>query len=551
MVNFTNNKCTIYCRVSSDRDEQANSINNQTSGLIDYAEQNNMIIADSGVFCRRNQESEPFRGYIDEGFSGAQSAKYRRAFQQMIFDSKMGLFKTILTKSVARFGRNVKDMLITIDELEKQGVGVWFEDIKAYSLNGADKIRIQLFATLAEEESRAKSDSIQWAKKQAARKGIWAGREPYGYNIEKGKLVVDEYEKNIVIMIFDLYLKKGYGVSKIAKVLEAELKVPGKRGGRWTGSHVAGILQNSVYTGHTTLHRTRKSNINLGLIEKIPESDQIKLDDESLRIITDETFELAEIERNKRPKMKDCEKGIDTRYSNAHLFSNLIYCSNCGGSMRKKVQKTTRTTHHYYYCRNHEIYGNDICKYRNLQREEDLLEWVKEEFRTFIADTDDHEFNFNLLLETKYESEDFDTLIKEAKTKLLEVENEKEVNFRLLSKQIIDDEDFGARNTAIKLEIEKLKSEINRYSNINKEIELFHTEYKNFIKSLSEINLDNLDNMTLRKFISGISIATMWIPGEGDEEQTIRSIHWRFMEWDQLDIINDHVKKFVLDKQPK
>lgn len=345
-----NNLCTYYCRVSSDKDEQANSIKTQTDGLIAYAKEKKLIIAESGIFCRRNQEDEPRHGYIDEGFSGAKSKKYRRAYQQMISDAKRGMFKTILTKSVSRFGRNVKDMLTTIDELEKYGVGVWFEDIKAYSLNGPDKIRIQLFATLAEEESRSKSDSVQWAKKEAAKKGVWAGREPYGYNIYKmgsnseldkymkGRLVVNPVESEIVIEIFELYLR-GWGVNKIAKYLEVVKKIPSKRGGTWTGSHIHGILMNSIYTGHTTLHRTRRSNINLGLIEKIPEDKQIKVDDESLRIISDETFKLVQIEKDSRPKVKNMKKGVDSRFSTAHLFSNLLKCGNCGGSLRKKFKK--------------------------------------------------------------------------------------------------------------------------------------------------------------------------------------------------------------------
>ncbi|MEX3620254.1 zinc ribbon domain-containing protein [Paenibacillus glucanolyticus] len=119
------------------------------------------------------------------------------------------------------------------------------------------------------------------------------------------------------------------------------------------------------------------------MIEKIPEDKQIKIDDESLRIITDETFKSAQIEREARPKVKNMVKGVDSRFSTAHHFSNLLKCQ-CGGRLRKKVQKTSRQTHHYYYCRNHELYGNEVCKCRNLQREEELLDWVSEELREFV-----------------------------------------------------------------------------------------------------------------------------------------------------------------------
>ncbi|OAB39267.1 hypothetical protein PMSD_04890 [Paenibacillus macquariensis subsp. defensor] len=548
--------CTYYCRVSSDKDEQVNSIGTQTSGLIAYAKEKKMIIADSGVFCKKNQEDELRQGYIDEGFSGAKSKKYRRAYQQMILDAKRGLFKTILTKSVSRFGRNVKDMLTTIDELETYGVGVWFEDIKAYSLNGSDKVKIQLFATLAEEESRSKSDSVQWAKKEAAKRGVWAGREPYGYNIYKmgtypikdkemkGKLVINPKEQEVVIKIFDLYLN-GWGVNKIAKYLEVDEKIPSKRGGTWTGSHVAGILQNNIYTGHTTLHRTRRVNINMGLIEKVPEHKQIRFDDESLRVISDETFHLAQKERESRPKVKNMMKGVDSRYSSAHLFSNLLRCSNCGGSMRKKVQKTSRQTHHYYYCRNHEMYGNEVCRYRNLQREEELLEWVKSELIIFIEDTNnDHQENLDILFEARYENVDFYKLISQLEVQLSDLESDKDANFRLYSKDIIDEDEYRVRNNKIRVELEKIKSQIQRYQNINEEIEMLIIEYDRFLNELKNIDLDNLSNTILKKIFFSINIFTTRFPGNKEEEE-VRAIHWKFMGLDPIDIINERVDKYI------
>ncbi|MNH66513.1 hypothetical protein D3C73_185450 [compost metagenome] len=539
--------CTYYCRVSSDKDEQANSIETQTNGLKAYAKEHKMIIADSGIFCKRNQEDEPRQGYIDEGFSGAKSKKYRRAYQQMISDAKKGLFKTILTKSVSRFGRNVKDMLITIDELETYGVGVWFEDIKAYSLNGPDKIRIQLFATLAEEESRSKSDSVQWAKKEAAKKGVWAGREPYGYDIYKmgtdpkldrfmkGRLVINPKESEIVVEIFELYLS-GWGFNKIAKHLEVDRGIPSKRGGIWTGSHVHGIIMNSIYTGHTTLHRTRKSNINMGLIEKIPEEKQIKIDDESLRIISDETYKLAQIERESRPKVKNMLKGVDSRFSTAHLFSNLIKCGNCNGSFRKKVQKTTRQTHHYYYCRNHESYGKEICRYRNLQREEELLDWVREEFRERMNSSSVDDYFFEKLIENRYQSIDFESLSKSHRQRLIELEQEKETNFRILTKGIISDEEFEERNNAIIAEKQKLTSEITRFESINKEIDELKIQYRSYLQELKSLDLDNLSNIIIRKFIDKITIST------NEEGITDKHIDWKLLDDNQMSILENNAE---------
>ena len=105
-------RVTFYARVSSETDEQLNSLDNQTAYYTD--------------FIKRNMAWTFVPGYIDEGISGI-STKKRKNFQAMIADAKNGLFDLVITKEISRFARNTLDSLQYTRELLNCGVAVFFK----------------------------------------------------------------------------------------------------------------------------------------------------------------------------------------------------------------------------------------------------------------------------------------------------------------------------------------------------------------------------------------------------------------------------------------
>ena len=104
-------RVTYYARVSSETDEQLNSLDNQVA----YYEE----------LIKRNKAWTFVPGYIDEGLSGI-STKKRKHFNRMISDAKDGMFDLIITKEISRFARNTLDSLQYTRELLRHGVGVFF-----------------------------------------------------------------------------------------------------------------------------------------------------------------------------------------------------------------------------------------------------------------------------------------------------------------------------------------------------------------------------------------------------------------------------------------
>ena len=64
--------------------------------------------------------------YYDEGISGKEQSN-RQGFQNLIKDCEDGKIDRIVTKSIARFGRNTVELLTTVRQLRLKNIGVTFE----------------------------------------------------------------------------------------------------------------------------------------------------------------------------------------------------------------------------------------------------------------------------------------------------------------------------------------------------------------------------------------------------------------------------------------
>ena len=153
-------RVTFYARVSTDSDEQLNSLDNQIGYYRDY--------------ITRNPAWTFIDGYIDEGLSGMTTRK-RDNFQRMVQDAKDDKFDLILTKEITRFARNTLDSIRYTRELLSAGVGVFFQNDNINTFDEDSELRLSYCA-------RAVSRSTgSWALGWVCR-GFWTWtREGYSF----------------------------------------------------------------------------------------------------------------------------------------------------------------------------------------------------------------------------------------------------------------------------------------------------------------------------------------------------------------------------------
>ena len=195
--------------------------------------------------------------YADEGISGT-SLKHRDAFNRMIADCKAGKIDMVITKSVSRFSRNVVDLLSIVRTLYERypAIGVFFETENIYSINEKTSMSLTMQATMAEEESRNKSRSMETSLRIRLDHGLPLTPKLLGFtHNEDGKLIPNLETCNTPKLMFYMYLY-GYSKQQIAEALNYLDKKSYLGNVKWTSSGVLRILRNERYCGDVYTRKT-------------------------------------------------------------------------------------------------------------------------------------------------------------------------------------------------------------------------------------------------------------------------------------------------------
>lgn len=229
-----------YCRVSTDKTEQNNSLQNQL------------------LFFRNYIESNPgwklYEIFADEGISGTNTKK-RKEFNRMITCAKNGFFDLIITKEISRFARNTLDSIYYTRILKEHNVGVLFLNDNINTLDQDAELRLAIMSSIAQEESRKTSERVKWGQKRRMEQGIVFGRSMLGYDVKDGKMYINEEGAKIVRLIFHKFVNEGKSTHTIAQELLAEGIRP-MRADKWHNTVILRILKNEKYCGDLVQKKT-------------------------------------------------------------------------------------------------------------------------------------------------------------------------------------------------------------------------------------------------------------------------------------------------------
>lgn len=458
-------RVVAYCRVSTDHEDQKNSLENQKLYFEEYVNQ--------------HKDWKLIEVYADEGISGT-SLKKRNDFNRMYNDRLKEKYDIILTKEVCRFARNTVDTLEKTRELKKMGIEVKFiiDNISTFDTDG--ELRLTIMAGLAQDESRRISERVQFGVIQSMKKGVAFGNIIYGYDFvrdpisgKKTKLVVNEKEAKIVKDIFNMYLYEGKGVYSIAKELKErgiELKRTRKKlkSTDWRETTILDILKNVKYIGdlkqritYTTdfLEHTKKYNEG--------EVEFIYIENHHQPIIDKDTFIATQKELKRRSEIYKHEK---SKYTNKHTFSGKLVCACCGasyvgGENRRKKDGTIRRTWRCYtatkygkkHIENEQEIGCDNDRINEQVLKECFIKSLKEILTNkSTIKKDIEEYVKKAINKCEKETELIDILLKE-KEQLIK---EKNKVLDLCIKEIIDEETYKLKNKDIEDKIIKIENQL-------------------------------------------------------------------------------------------
>lgn len=389
-------RVAAYCRVSTDKDDQTNSLISQQKYFTDY--------------ITHHDDWTLMDVYYDEGISGTQTKK-RAGFNAMIEDAMRGEIDLILTKEVCRFARNTVDTLSYTRKLKDNGVGVVFTIDNIDTRDSDGELRLTIMASIAQEESRKTSERVKWGQKRRMEQGIVFGRDLIGYNVRNGELAINEEEVPIVRAIFHKYTNEGKGTHVIARELTEEGLRP-KRVKLWSATVILRALRNEKYVGDLCQKKTFTPNY-LTHAKKYNRGNEemVYLKDHHEPIIDRDLWNRTQEELLRRAPTEE----MKSKHSNRYWCSGKLYCGMCGQryvSRTKKLKNgTTYKAWRCYAAANHgtrkvsedgEVIGCDngsineralltcvhycICKLQTNQKE--LKKEILQEIKTIKGITD-------------------------------------------------------------------------------------------------------------------------------------------------------------------
>lgn len=349
-----NLRVAAYCRVSTKKDEQLGSYENQKAYYTEKIMANpNWTMADI---------------FADEGITGTSACK-RKDFLRMIRQCRKGKIDMILAKSVSRFARNTVDTLSYTRELRSMGIPVIFEEQNINSIYPESEFLITIHGAFAQSESEGISSRVKWGKHQAMRTGKANIQYKTLLGYEKGpdgEMVVNAEQAETVRKIYELYLS-GQTLRNIKETLETGGFKNTAGTTEWTTSNLRTILSDEKYCGDVLLQKTFiRDCISKQVIRNTGQLPMYLIQNHHEAIIPRERFDAVQMElARRRAQTAGTKKSAPTgmsRYSGKYALSGLLFCGECGTAYRRVVWTQHGEKRAVWRCSSRLDYGKKYCK---------------------------------------------------------------------------------------------------------------------------------------------------------------------------------------------
>ena len=339
-------RVTFYARVSTDKDEQINSLENQVQYYTELIQSK-----PSWAFVP---------GYVDEGISGT-STKKRDSFLRMIADAKAGRFDFIITKEISRFSRSTLDSIRYTQELLEHGVGVLFQNDNINTLDSDSEFRLVVMAGVAQDEVRKLSERLKFGFRQAIKNGHVLGNDKlWGYDKKDCVLTINTEEAQVVRRIFDLYANRQMGIRRISQTLLDE-GFTSRKGNAFNVLTIRHILCNPKYKGWYCANKSQTVDYRSKRKVFLDESEWVMYPDPSIpAIVPEELWDRANALYKRRSKqMMAHQSGAE--FHNRYPYSGKIICEEHGTSFHRQVLKSRAGEKEVWQCRVYRNRGRAAC----------------------------------------------------------------------------------------------------------------------------------------------------------------------------------------------
>src|ERR671910_776535 len=336
----------LYVRVSTDRQQHAQTIEQQVTQLHSYvAAHQGWTVAAEHVFR-------------DDGYSGARLD--RPGLDALRDHAARAAFDVVLVTAPDRLARNFVHQMVVLEELERRGVRVVFID-RPCSDDPHEQLVTQIRGAVAEYERTLIADRMRRGRQARLRSGQllpWT-RAPYGYRLhperprDPAAVQVDLVAAAIVQELFAAYAAGGVTLHGLAAQLTVR-RVPTPTGKPiWRPTTIRGLLTNPAYKGQaasgrlrTAPARQRKSALEpIGKGQSTtahPPEEWITVPVPAL--VAAEQFDLVQ------QRLAANQRSARRRTTHPYLLRGLVSCGVCRLACTGVTRTATDTRYRYYRC---------------------------------------------------------------------------------------------------------------------------------------------------------------------------------------------------------
>jgi site-specific DNA recombinase len=377
-------RCAVYARYSNEK-QNALTIDQQVRKCREFAGSQSLRILDQHI-------------YTDEAITGATDDRAGLKRLLSAAREKPRPFDVVLVDNTSRMSRDLEHSLGIIKQLKFAGIRVAFVS-QGFDTNAPQSQTLLTVHGLVDSlylEELAKKTFR--GVEQLALNGLHTGGRCFGYRnipiqyetkhdpygrpvIEGVRLKVDPNQAPTIRRIFERYAA-GHSMKRIAIDLNREgILSPqpqkGKKSRSWAQSSVRHILLNERYRGVVVWGKTRtKSRSAKGArsYQRRPEREWRRVEIPEQRIVSEELWNPAHERLRLVQDLYGVREGKRRGRAAAspYLFTGLLECSECGGSITIVSGRCRKREDSRYGCSMHAQRGDSVCRNALLVRRLDL-----------------------------------------------------------------------------------------------------------------------------------------------------------------------------------
>ncbi len=331
----------VYARVSTDRQENEKTVENQLMVLREYVEKNSYNIASE---------------YVDEGWSGDILA--RPELDRLRMDAKNKMWDAVLVYDPDRIARRYSYQELIMDELKELGMEIIFITT-ASPKNSEEKILHGVKGLFAEYERAKIAERFRLGKLHKVKSGhVLVSQAPYGYNyvprkeLKHGYYEIYKQEAEVVKMMFSWVANDGMTIRGVIKKLqELNIRPRESKRGVWSTSTLSTLFRNTTYIGEARYGRSYavvpEKPIKNEVYKKIKKTSRKLRPKEEWIIISVPAIIDKELFEKVGRQLKTNYALCTRNKKNEYLLAGKIYCT-CG--RRRAGEGPMHGKHLYYRC---------------------------------------------------------------------------------------------------------------------------------------------------------------------------------------------------------